>query len=81
MIDGLKSILAAICMRKFTSFSLMEFGDLIVSCHMYVVLYMNLHESKLTIMDNSNYIFRAAKHDGRRLQGASKRNGRRGSGQ
>ena len=31
-------------------------------------------------MDNLHYRFRAAKHDGRRLQAASERNGRRWSG-
>ena len=37
-------------------------------------------QRKLSTMDNLHYRFRAAKHDGRRLQAASERNGRRWSG-
>ncbi len=42
----------------------------------YFILLMR----KAAKMDNLHYRFQAAKHDGRRLQAASERNGRRWSG-
>ena len=52
----------------------------------HLLLMFAMHSRKMYMppslwpMDNLHYRFQAAKHDGRRLQAASERNGRRWSG-